>query len=81
MKKIKLDAVVKELFNVALTNYTESMTGYGFTQEEKVEEIERFKKDWSEIETVEELIEVLMTYGYHENEAVDLILQTVIDEE
>jgi hypothetical protein len=80
MKKIKLKQVIKQIYKQELERFLEPDDWYDCTEKEKAEALKEFKEDWSEIETINDLILTLFWWGYDDEDAVDMVLQAVIEE-
>ena len=81
MKKIKLKQVVKELYKQELEIFLDPEIWVDNTEKEKAQALKAFKEEWNDIETIDDLIGTLCERGYDEDDAVDRVLQAVIDED
>ena len=80
MKKIKLKKVIKEIYKQELVEFQDPENWWDCTKEEKAEALKEFKEEWSEIETIDDLIGTLCERGYSDDIAVNMILQAAIEE-
>jgi hypothetical protein len=81
MKKIKLKQLVKELYKQELEIFLDPEVWIDNTEKEKAKALKEFKQEWNEIESIDELIGTLCERGYDEDDAVDMVLQAMIDED
>ncbi len=81
MKKIKLKQLAKELYKQELEIFLDQEVWIDNTEKEKAKALKEFKQEWNEIESIDELIGTLRERGYDDDDAVDRVLQAVIDED
>ena len=80
MKKIKLSQVIEAVYNEEREIFLDPEIWVDNTEEEKKTALFDFDASWNNVNTVEDIVEVLVeVIGFDQDEAYNRILNVIID--